>query len=47
MEVSDVDINVAPPPTSALLKTDSNTCDVVIISIDHLGVWVRMDEVGK
>jgi len=44
MEVSDVDIKIALPWTS---ETDSNICDFIILTIDHLYVCLRMDELGK
>jgi len=47
MEMSDVDMNIAPPWTSALLKTDSDICDIFILAIDHLYVCLRMDKLGK
>jgi len=47
MEVSDVDLKVAPPWTSALLKPDSDMCEVIILTIDHLNVCLRMEKFGK
>lgn len=47
MEVSGVDLKVAPASTSALLKTDSDICDVIIFTIDHLSVCLRMNKLGK
>jgi hypothetical protein len=45
--VSNVDLRGAFPSPSALLTTDLNICESIILAIDHSSVCLTMGEHGK